>query len=139
MQIRLIDYGGKAPQRAHANDAGADVFTRIDNEHKAIMILPGETKKVPLGIGVYLPNGFAGFVMPRSGLSSEGLTTEIVPIDSGYTGEIHAIVHNKSKEARQIPNNMKIAQLVIVPVVIANFTYEEADTRGDNGFGSTGI
>lgn len=89
MKTKLIDFGGKCPKRAHANDAGADVFSPYD-----INIAPFDTIKVPLGFRLYLQDGYAGYTLPLSGLSSKGITYELPPIDSGYRGEVHAIVTN---------------------------------------------
>ena len=61
MKIRLLDYGGRCPERAHANDAGADVFSPRD-----AVIRPGEICKIPLGFGLLVPDGYAGFVFPLS-------------------------------------------------------------------------
>lgn len=133
MVIKLIDYNGRAPERNHMNDAGADVFAKEKTLLKA-----GEITKVPLGFGIHLPNGFVGFVLPRSGMSSNyNLTTEVVPIDSGYTGEIHAIMYNANKEDVVVKQGTKVAQLVIVPTVLASFTYQDLDERGTKGFGSS--
>lgn len=134
MKIRLIDYGYEnAPLRVHDNDAGADVYST-----KTLKLPPNSTAKIPLGFGIELPDGYVGFVNPRSGLSSKGITTELAPIDSGYTGEIHAIVTNNSDKDIKINKNDRVGQLVILPCVIADFVTERGETRGDNGFGSTG-
>lgn len=134
MNIKLIDFGGKPPVRAHYNDAGADVFA-----NDRIALYPHEIVKVPLGIGLELPDGFAAFVLPRSGMAANnGITAEVIPIDSGYRGEIHAIMHNPRDTKYIIDKGDKIAQIVIVPIIIANFSYEKGISRGDNGFGSTG-
>ena len=89
MKIQLIDFGGRSPERAHANDAGADVFSP-----KNAVIRPGDICKLPLGFGLKIPDGYAGYIFPRSGLSSQGIVCELPPIDSGYTGEVHAIISN---------------------------------------------
>lgn len=139
MKIRLINFGGKAPQRAHYNDAGADVFASIKDWHSQIVAKPGQITKVPLGVGLELPDGFVAFVLPRSGMSAnKGITTEVVPIDSGYRGEIHAIVHNASTTDYVIKDGDKIAQLVIVPTVLATFTFNNEKERDEAAFGSTG-
>lgn len=139
MKVKVIDFGyEKLPFRAHDNDAGADVhacFHDTDN----IVLMPHATAKVPLGLGLCLPDGYAAYVFPRSGLSSKGITCELPPIDSGYRGEIHAIVHNGSGVSFDIHNGDRIGQLVIVPIVIADFVTETGEERGANGFGSTGI
>lgn len=137
MIIKTINYGyKKLPERAHYNDAGADVRSMIDYS-----LAPGETVKIPLGYGLRLPDGLAAFVMPRSGLSSKGIACEIPPIDSGYTGEVHAIVTNNGTEFYQILKGDRVGQLVIVPFITGEFvdeTLHDLNQRGSNGFGSTG-
>ena len=133
MKIQLIDFGGKSPERAHANDAGADVFSPRDE-----VICPGQICKMPLGFGLRIPDGFAGYIFSRSGLSSQGIVCELPPIDSGYTGEVHAIISNVSKKEYEIKAGDKIGQLVIMPVLIPEFTFEEWKERGTGAFGSTG-
>lgn len=138
MKIRVIDFGyEKLPFRAHANDAGADVHAHITDEE--IVIPPNHTRKIPLGLGLILPDGYAAYVFPRSGLSTKGIVCELPPIDSGYRGEIHAIVTNCSSETFTVKNGDRIGQLVITPVVIADFITEDIEERGSNGFGSTGV
>ena len=133
MKIQLIDFGGKSPKRAHANDAGADVFSPVNK-----VIHPGEICKIPLGFGLRIPDGYAGYIFPRSGLSTQGIVCELPPIDSGYTGEVHAIISNVSNEKYEIKVDDKIGQLVIMPVLIPDFTFDEWKERGTGAFGSTG-
>lgn len=133
MKIQLIDFGGRSPVRAHENDAGADVFSPTDQ-----MIGPGQICKLPLGFGLRIPDGYAGYIFPRSGLSTLGIVCELPPIDSGYDGEVHAIVSNVSNESYEIKVGDKIGQLVILPVLIPDFTYETWKERGIGAFGSTG-
>lgn len=134
MKIKLIDFGYKqAPRRAHENDAGADVYSTITRT-----IEPGQVLKIPLGFGLELPDGYAGYVFPRSGLSSEGIVCELPPIDSGYKGEIHAIVTNNGNNSYHIEEGDRIGQLVIMPVIIADFTTEKTKERGAGAFASTG-
>ena len=139
MKIKVIDFGyEKLPLRAHDNDAGADVHVCFHDKDFAT-IWPHETMKVPLGMGLIVPDGYAAYVFPRSGLSSKGITCELPPIDSGYRGEIHAIVHNGSDEKVKITNCDRIGQLVITPIVIAEFVTETGEERGTGAFGSTGM
>lgn len=133
MKIQLIDFGGKSPKRAHANDAGADVFSPINE-----VIHPGQICKIPLGFGLRIPDGYAGYIFPRSGLSTNGIVCELPPIDSEYTGEVHAIISNVSNEKYEIKVDDKIGQLVIMPVLIPDFTFDEWKERGIGAFGSTG-
>lgn len=138
MKIKLIDYGGKAPSRKHFADAGADVYAK-DN-----FAIPGnQVAKIPLGFGIALPDGFMGLVMPRSSMAAKGLTAEIPPVDSSYTGEINAIITNNTDEELIIDEGDRIAQLVIIPIIVPDFISEEEfdgeEKRGSNGFGSTGV
>jgi dUTP pyrophosphatase len=140
MKVKVIDFGyEKLPFRAHDNDAGADVHACLHNGDDVVTLMPHSTTKIPLGLGLCLPDGYAAFVFPRSGLSSKGITCELPPIDSGYRGEIHAIVHNGSSVPFDVKNGDRIGQLVIVPVVVADFVTETGPERGSGAFGSTGI
>lgn len=140
MQIKVFDYGySELPKRAHYNDAGADVRACFHGDVKAIKLSPGDTEKVPLGIGIAVPDGYMGVVFPRSGLSCKGIVCELPPIDSGYRGEIHAIVHNGSSVPYIIRNGDRIGQLVILPVIMAIFVNQLGEERTSSGFGSTGI
>ena len=139
MKIKIINYGyEKLPLRAHANDAGADVYVCF-HDKEYVYIKPNTTAKIPLGIGLILPDGYAAYVFPRSGLSTKGIVCELPPIDSGYRGEIHAIVTNCSNELYKVNNGDRIGQLVITPVVIADFITEDFKERGTGAFGSTGV
>lgn len=136
MKIKLIDFGIKAdhfPFRPHENDAGADVFMPYD-----CTLHPGEIVRIPLGFGLIIPDGFAGYVFPRSSLAAKGLVCELPPIDSGYRGEIHAIISNISSETKTLHENTRVGQLVITPVLIADFVLDLGKSRGTGAFGSTG-
>ena len=136
MKIKLIDYGiskGHSPFRPHENDAGADVYIPFDCTLK-----PGDIVKIPLGFGLEIPDGYAGYVFPRSSLAVKGLVCELPPIDSGYRGEIHAIVSNVSNIRQTIRKDTRVGQLVITPVIIADFVLDLGAERGTGGFGSTG-
>lgn len=143
MKIKVLNFGYESlPKRAHANDAGADVYAHIvgsEDQSGSITVAPNTTVKIPLGLGLILPDGYAAYVFPRSGLSTKGIVCELPPIDSGYRGEIHAIVTNVGTESFVVHNGDRIGQLVITPVVIADFITEDITERGSNGFGSTGV
>lgn len=136
MKIKLIDYGYvKAPTRAHYNDVGADVHSTI-----SCQIPPGRTRKIPLGFGLELPDGYMAIMMPRSGHASKGIVSQIAPGDPGYKGELHAIITNTGKtDTMQIEEGDRVAQLVIVPVIYADFVKEFGEERGTGNFGSTGV
>ena len=134
MKIKLLNYGYKnAPLRAHYNDAGADVYSTKD-----IVLNPHETVKIPLGFGLKLPDGFMACIFPRSSMTSKGIISNIPPVDSGYTGEVHAVITNTTAEQFTIKENDRIGQIVIIPIILTEFTEELGDERGNNGFGSSG-
>ena len=138
MFVKVIDFGyQKLPFRAHENDAGADVHVCF-HDKESVTLAAHQTVKIPLGMGLILPDGYAAYVFPRSGLASKGITCELPPIDSGYRGEIHAIVTNCSDSPFVITNGDRIGQLLITPVVIAQFITDDIKERGAAGFGSTG-
>ena len=88
MKIKLIDFGvpeSRRPFRPHGNDAGADVYMPYD-----CTLQPGEIAKVPLGFGIEVPDGYAGFVFPRTSMAIKGLVCELPPVDSGYRDYYHA-------------------------------------------------
>lgn len=123
----------KLPVRAHYNDAGADVYTTFGETLK-----PHETRRIPLGFSLELPDGVMACVFPRSGMSLEGLVCELPPIDSGYTGEVHAVVTNLTDKLKKVPGGTRVGQLVVMPIVLADFVEQLGGERGDGAFGSTG-
>ena len=136
MKIRLIDFGvpeNRRPFRVHDNDAGADVFMPYD-----CTIKPGEIAKIPLGFGIEVPDGYAAFVFPRTSMAVKGLVCELPPVDSGYRGEIHAIISNVSDKEQLIKKGARIGQLVIILVIIADYGFGRGEQRGTGGFGSIG-
>ena len=134
MKIKLIDFGYSAlPNRAHYNDSGADVFAAKD-----VAIWPHSVEKIPTGLGIELPDGYDAVIHCKSGLSSNGLWAANAPIDAGYRGEIQAIVYNTTDVKTFIKAGDKIGQLVIRPVIYAEFVDDLGSKRGDDGFGSTG-
>jgi dUTP pyrophosphatase len=136
MKIKIIKFSDDLiiPSRKHYNDAGADVYSTISVE-----LQPLETIKIPLGFGLELPDNLMGCVYPRSSLAAIGLISHIPPIDSGYRGQIHAIMTNISNKTITINKGDRIAQLIITPVYIADFVTALGDERNEGAFGSTGI
>lgn len=134
MKIKLFDYGMTVlPTRAHPYDAGADVYS------PARYVVPARsTIRVPLGFGVDVPAGHVGYIMSRSGLSSMGIACETPPIDTGYTGQVHAVLTNHTGQDYCVHEGDRIGQLVILPVILADFILGDVETRGNAGFGSTG-
>lgn len=121
--------------------AGADLYACIDD---IIGIEAGETYLVKTGIAVEIPSGYVGMIFARSGLATKrGLapSNKVGVIDSDYRGEIMVSLYNHSKEAQTIEPGERIAQMVIMPYLTAEYTeVKELDEtkRGDGGFGSTG-
>jgi len=140
LPFRRLDDGMPLPERAHPSDAGFDLRSAAELE-----VGPGERAMVPTGLAVAIPEGYAGLVLPRSGLASKhGLTMANAPglIDAGYRGEVICAVVNLDREhAVRIARGDRIAQLVIVavPDLVPVFVEElPVSTRGEGGFGSTG-
>ena len=137
----LVSPGAQLPKRAHATDAGADLFAWFEDNTQEIEIYPGEQKLVDTGVAVKIPAGFAGFVYNRSSQGKKGITIphSVGVIDSDYRGNIKIILKNISEDPYKIQRGDRIAQLVIQPVALASFTDIWNDTsRGSGGFGSTG-
>lgn len=135
MYIKVIPFTDVEikPVRAHLTDAGADVACLRDYHIK-----PHTTVKIPLGFGLEIPNGYMACLYPRSSLASKGIITHIPPVDAGYNGEIHAIVTNTTDEEFVFRYGDRVGQVVITPVIIADFVYDMGETRGSGAFGSTG-
>ncbi|TGD09872.1 dUTP diphosphatase [Brevibacterium sp. S111] len=140
INLQLLDAGMSAPAYAHAGDAGADLRSTVD-----FVLEPFERRVVPTGIAIAVPEGYAAFVHPRSGLSSKhGVTVVNAPgtIDSGYRGEIKVpLINLDAKTPLRIARGDRIAQLVIQAVAQADFEIVDtldASDRGAGGFGSTG-
>ncbi|MFC4555898.1 dUTP diphosphatase [Georgenia faecalis] len=138
--VRLLDPDLPAPSYAHPGDAGADLRARTD-----VVLAPGERATVPTGVAIALPEGWAAFVHPRSGLAARhGLTIVNAPgtVDAGYRGEIMVTLLNTDAHAPvRLARGDRIAQLVLQQVAQARFVpVDELPTsaRGDGGFGSTG-
>lgn len=122
------------PKRMHYNDAGADVYTL----EKHTVIYGGETAVLACGFGVDIPDGFMGIMLPRSSTCKKGLLIGGTPIDSGYHGEVHVVVTNLGKDEVVIEKGDRLAQLVIQPVIMAEYVEELGEDRGTGAFGSTG-
>ena len=138
--IKRLHPGVPLPSYAHPGDAGADLATAEDVE-----LGPGERALVPTGIAIALPDGYAAFVHPRSGLAAKhGVTLVNAPgtVDAGYRGEIKVTLLNTDRDrAISFRRGDRIAQLVIQRVERAVFhevTVLPDSSRGDGGFGSTG-
>src|SRR4051794_25928545 len=130
----------RIPSRAHEGDAGLDLYS-CEQGH----IGPGERWGVGTGVGVEIPEGHAGLVLPRSGLARDhGISLVNAPglIDSGYRGELRILLLNTDPaETFRVEPGDRIAQLVLTPIVTADVVETQAlseSPRGEGGFGSSG-
>lgn len=121
--------------------AGADLYACMGED---VSIKAGETKLFHTGIAMQIPDGLVGLIYARSGIATKrGLApaNKVGVIDSDYRGEIMVSIHNHSSETQTIADGERIAQIVLTPYVVADFTLTDSlDTtdRGSGGFGSTG-
>jgi dUTP pyrophosphatase len=139
VEIVRLRAEARVPERAYPGDAGVDLAAC-----EPVTLAPGERALVPTGLAVAIPDGYAGFVQPRSGLATRhGVTIVNAPglIDSGYRGEIQVVLLNTDKEATfSAEAGERIAQLVILPVPeVALREVDElpSSERGVRGFGSS--
>ena len=137
--IKKLNDHAKLPAYGSCFAAGADLYAA-----QGETIAPGETKFVHTGIAMELPQGTVGLVYARSGLACKqdlAPANKVGVIDSDYRGEVMVALHNHGAQVRVVEQGDRIAQLVIAPYYVAEFT--EAETlsetvRGEGGFGSTG-
>lgn len=141
LPIKRLDSDVILPSYAYEGDAGLDLRANVD-----VDIAPFERKLIPTGLAVAIPEGFAGFVQPRSGLAlKSGLSMANTPglIDAHYRGELKVIAVNlDANEAIHISKGERIAQLVIQRIpVVSLMEVDELDKtdRGTGGFGSSGV
>ena len=139
LAVRRLREDAILPQQAYEGDAGLDLAAC-----ERVELGPGERAVVPTGIAVEIPEGYAGFVQPRSGLAARhGITIVNTPglVDSGYRGEIRVVLLNTdARESFTVEPGARIAQLVIVPVAAPRLVEVEelaASERGPRGFGSS--
>ena len=141
LPIQRLRDGAVVPTQAYRGDAGLDLAAC-----ERVELGPGERAVVGTGLAVAIPEGFAGFVQPRSGLAAKhGITIVNTPglVDSGYRGELRIVLHNTDLETPfLVEPGMRIAQLVVVPVVeVEPMEVDElpASERGVRGFGSSKV
>ncbi len=140
LPFRRLDPRAAPPARAHPGDAGLDLVALDPCD-----LAPGARAAVPTGLAVAIPPGFAGLVVPRSGLARRhGVTVANAPglIDAGYRGELIVLLVNLGEAPHRVEPGDRVAQLVVTPVATsAAVEVDElppSDGRGAGGFGSTG-
>ena len=141
MNIKKLDERAVVPAYASAMAAGADLYACLD---APVTIAPNETKLIHTGLAMAIPEGMAGLIYARSGLASKrGLApaNKVGVVDSDYRGEVMVALHNHGTVSQTVEHGERIAQLVLAPVIVADFNVvDDLDSteRGAGGFGSTG-
>jgi dUTP pyrophosphatase len=138
LPIRRLRPDAQVPTRAYEGDAGIDLAAcdRVE-------LGPGERALVSTGVAVAIPDGYAGYVQPRSGLAAEhGISIVNTPglVDSGYRGELKVNLLNTDREPFVVEPGMRIAQLVVLPIPAVRLVEVDelpASERGARGFGSS--
>jgi dUTP pyrophosphatase len=140
LKVKLLSENSRLPAYAHVGDAGLDLFASTET-----LIQPSGSALVPTGICIQLPPGMEAQVRPRSGLALKHQITVLNSpgtIDEGYRGEIGVILINHGQQVFKVEMGMKIAQMVVQPVIRVKVEASDAldmATRGEKGFGSTGV
>ncbi len=141
INIKKLDERAVIPTYGTEYSAGADLYALTDG---CVEIAPHTTVMIHTGLSMEIPAGYAGLIFARSGLASKkGLApaNKVGVVDPDYRGEFMVALHNHTDEVKMIENRERVAQLVIVPFISAQFELcdELGDTaRGEGGFGSTG-
>ncbi len=141
VNFKKLDARAVTPKYGSSAAAGADLYAILD---EPLTLAAGQTVLVHTGLAMEIPAGFVGLVCARSGLATKrGLApaNKVGVIDADYRGEIMVALHNHGTEAQTIDHGERVAQLMLVPYLTADYTEVEelSDTvRGEGGFGSTG-
>jgi dUTP pyrophosphatase len=137
--VKRLREDARIPSRAYPGDAGLDLVAC-----EGAVLEPGHRAVVPTGIAIEIPDGYAGLVLPRSGLAADhgiGVVNSPGLIDSGYRGEIRVVLLNTDPSERfSVEPGMRIAQLVVAPVATVRFAELDelaVSHRGERGFGSS--
>lgn len=135
MVLKFIRYNkdAKLPKRKYSSDTGADIYMMKED-----WILPGETKVIPTGFGIEVPNGYTAKLQVRTSIAKRGILVEGCAIDAGYTGEIHIIMHNIGNYQFHWKVNDRLCYIEVYPVQYPEFVEEDVEQRGKGAFGSTG-
>lgn len=134
MKFKTLEPGMELYKK-HSDDAGYDLKSRVN-----VIVFPGRTEKIPSGVAVAIPQGYAGLIRARSSSTIRGLDIHGT-IDSGYHGEVYLLTNNLTDCPINIKAGERIAQLVVVPCLIEPIGQVDElpdSPRGADGFGSTG-
>lgn len=136
LKVKKMSPDAKLPLYGHKGDAGMDLFSSSE-----YVLQKGEVYAVPTGVKVEIPMGYVGLIWDKSGVSLKGVHRLAGVVDAGYRGEIKVVMVNLSQDPFVIDKGMKIAQLLIQPIVevdVVEVEDLEDSSRGEGGFGSTG-
>lgn len=139
--VKILREGAALPTYGTASSAGADLRACLD---APVVLAPGETRLIPIGIAMEIPEGYVGLVFARSGLASRrdlAPANKVGVVDSDYRGEFFVPMHNHGAQPQTIEPGERIAQFILTPYLTAQFFETETLTdtaRGEGGFGSTG-
>ncbi len=142
IRYKLLHVDAIAPQKMTEHSAGYDLSACLDEE---LVLLPGKRAAIPTGIAIQIPPGYEAQIRPRSGMALKygiGVLNSPGTIDADYRGEIKIILYNVSEDSFVISHAMRIAQMIIAPVLNAELEASEdleSSSRQDGGFGHTGI
>jgi len=137
IRVKRIHPEARLPVYGHPGDAGLDLFSIVDRE-----LAPGEVFAVPTGIQVAVPPGHVGLVWDKSGISLQGVHRLAGVVDAGYRGEVRVVMINLGAAPYSVKKGMKIAQMLVQPVVSVTVVETgslDDSSRGEGGFGSTGL
>ncbi len=141
VKVKILKPGAKMPVYGTEFSAGADLCACLE---QPVTLEPGETRLISIGISMEIPVGYAGFVFARSGLATKrhlAPANKVGVVDSDYRGEFFVPLRNHGPIPQTIEPGERIAQMILMPYLAANFLEAESlsDTqRGEGGFGSTG-
>lgn len=137
----------KVPSRAHSTDAGMDIYYNPESKDEWVSLHPNESYVFGTGVKIEVPKNHMLQIMNKSGIASKNkLVVGACVIDHGYDGEIYINLHNIGKTKQLVEPGQKIAQAVMIPIVLPEISITESETvydfqseRGAGGFGSTGV
>jgi dUTP pyrophosphatase len=136
LKVKKVQMDAKLPQYGHTGDAGLDLFSSVD-----FVLEKGQVEAIPSGVKVAIPDGYVGLIWDKSGVSLKGVHRLAGVIDSGYRGEVKVVMINLSDKPFAIDKGMKIAQMLVQPIIMVCVVEAEDlenTSRGEGGFGSTG-
>ncbi len=136
IEVKKLSQEAQLPTRAHADDAGMDLYALED-----VVLKPGEGRLAKTGVALAIPVGFVGMIADRSSMAKKGVKTAGGIIDAGYRGEIMVVVWNISHEELRINRGERVAQMLFMPIAtpaVTEVSELSESKRGAGGFGSTG-